>query len=98
MQAIKAIVIGMGLVIFVLAGIVIWRMYQLAGGGATASSPEVVAPRALGLPNGAEIIDSDLSGSRILLRVKLGNGAVQLLVYDFERQLVLSKIDLAEEP
>ncbi|WP_198598203.1 hypothetical protein [Mangrovicella endophytica] len=67
---------------------------------ATERSDDTVLPLVAGatatiqLPAGTRVLDSDLDGSRILLRVAAGSGAERLIVADVTSGSILSEVTL----
>ncbi len=78
MPALKALVIGMALLI--VAGLAVVAVTianrTLDGGGPTDA--------ALALPRGAEILETALDGGRIALRLRLADGSTAIHVYDLD--------------
>ena len=92
MAGLKALVIIMGIAIIVAATVLVTVMVQRAGdlaaGGGQAAAPAAVSSGAapghsrIDLPAGARVVDSDIDGGRILLRIALVGGGERLLVID----------------
>ena len=80
MQALKFLVIGMGVLIFVLLGVVVYAMVAKVGsGGESAGFGEARLP----IPPGCRIAEAAPQGdSRILLRLDGGEACQQVLVLD----------------
>ncbi|MDE0058430.1 MAG: hypothetical protein OXI22_17575 [Defluviicoccus sp.] len=78
MPALKALVIGMALLI--VAGLAVVAVTianrTLDGGGPTDA--------AFALPPGAEILETALDGGRIALRLRLADGSTAIHVYDLD--------------
>ena len=77
MRALKALVIGMGVLIAagLITGVVTIANRTFDGGG-----PPTEA--ALALPPGAEVLETALDGGRIALRLRLPGGAQAIHVFD----------------
>lgn len=90
MQALKFLVIGMGVLIFVLLGVVIYAMVAKVGGGESAPGfGEAVVP----IPPGCRIAEAAPQGeSRILLRLDGGEACQQVLVLDARDGTLLGRI------
>ena len=88
MPALKALVIGMALLI--VAGLAVVAVTianrTLDGGGPTDA--------AFALPPGAEILETALDGGRIALRLRLADGGTAIHVYDLDtgRRLAVARI------
>lgn len=91
MQALKFLVIGMGVLIFVLLGVVVYAMVAKVGGSG-AKAPgfgEVTVP----LPPGCRIAEAVPRGeSEILLRLEGGEACQQVLLIDAEDGSLLGRI------
>ena len=91
MQALKFLVIGMGVLIFALLGVVVYAMVAKVGGGGE-SGPgfgEVSLP----VPPGCRIAEAAPQGeSRTLLRLDGGEACQQVLVLDAEDGSLLGRI------
>ena len=84
LQALKILVVTMGLLIFVGLGFLAYglatKISVTAGGGA--SQPE--QPCYIMLPEGAEVSETKLDDNRLLVRLTLSDGSTKLLVFDLE--------------
>ena len=78
MAALKALVIGMALLI--VAGLAVVAV-TIANRTLESGGP---ADAALALPPGAEIIETALDGRRIALRLRLADGSMAIHVYDLD--------------
>ena len=76
MQALKALVIGMGALI--VAGLVTVAV-TVAN---RAAGPGTATEAALALPAGAEVLETALDGGRIALRLRLADGSEAIHVHD----------------
>lgn len=97
MQAIKAIVIGMGFLI--VAGMAI-LVYGLTSGFDSASGGEGAAAfgtiRAT-LPSGATVQGTDLDGDTMLVRLGMPDGGVQIMVFRLSDGRQIGTIDLQSQ-
>lgn len=77
MRALKALVIGMGVLIAAGLAVVVVTVANRALDG---ERPPTKA--ALALPDGAEVLETVLDGDRIALRLRLADGAEAIHVFD----------------
>ena len=95
MGAIKAVVIGMGLLILVGFAVVaitlVNRMQDI-------SAPAAAYKTQLLVPKGAKVVDSAVGAGTVLLRLQNSDGAEHLLVIDAATGLERGRVDLAQEP
>ncbi|HSR56445.1 MAG TPA: hypothetical protein VLN73_09380 [Alphaproteobacteria bacterium] len=75
MAGLKTLVIAMGIAIIIGATVVVMTIIQRAG---TLSAPS--AAKAIQLADGARVVESNLDGDRILLRVRGADGTERLLI------------------
>jgi hypothetical protein len=61
-------------------------------------TPQMQADAAITLPQGATIIGEDLDGDRILLRLKLANGAEMLAIHSASDGALLGRLAIANLP
>ena len=90
MRALKALVIGMGVLIVVgLVVVVVTIANRTLDGG----TPPTEA--ALALPDGAEVLETALAGDRIALRLRLADGTRAIHVFDLAtgRRVAVARID-----
>ncbi len=100
-RVLKAVVIGLGLliVIGVVALIVglFWRASKMGEGGGKPAAT-VAAPSALSgpvsLPRGAEVAEMATAGDRVVLRLRLADGTTRLLFVDPRAMAVVGQLDL----
>ena len=59
--------------------------------GRTESPPSGLEGR-IRLPEGAQILSSDLDGANILIRLKLATGTEQLLIYSLSEDRIIAKV------
>ncbi len=98
MQAIKAMVIGMGVLIVVGMGILVYGLtsqYEPAadGGDAAAAFGTIRAT----LPSGATVQGTDLDGDTMLVRLGLPDGSVQIMVFRLSDGRQIGTIDLQSQ-
>jgi hypothetical protein len=112
MQALKALVIFMGILIVIGIGVVIVTIYQRLGARfaveeaapkAELARPAHVAAPAFGakdvaLPAGAVVEEMATSGERLILRLRLEGGGRQILVLDLADGKVLGTLNLETAP
>ncbi len=77
MRALKALVIGMG--VLIVAGLIV-VVVTIASRTLDGERPPTEA--ALALPDGAEVLETALDGNRIALRLRLPGGAEAIHVFD----------------
>lgn len=107
MQALKALVIFMGLLIVIGAGAVAVTLYQRLTApdfGTTADDTDTTMPAAarlpafgardLALPRGAEIEEMTAEGDRLIVRLRLADGTRRLLVVDLTDGRLLGTLTL----
>ncbi len=94
MKLLKASVIGMGVLILVGLTVIVVVIVGRYGGSAAPSSagseaPSVAAPvvrgfgeRYVAIPKGAEAVETRLDGNRLVVRLRLADGAAALLMLD----------------
>jgi hypothetical protein len=107
MRALKTLVVGMGVAILigasVLATLIFERGTRLAAGNAAgdapaaASSVAVAARHRLLLPRGAEVRETRLDGSRIVLRARVGGGNESIFVFDGTDGRLVARYEIAPE-
>ena len=89
----KALVIGMGVLIVAGIGVVAVTLVNRMGGAPTASSSSTAGR--IEMPQGAQILETHLDGGRIAVRYALPDGRMYLDVYEPNGKLVL-KTELVE--
>lgn len=86
MRALKALVIGMGILIAAGLAVVVVTIAGRVGdkkpAEATANRPTGSAP--IAVPAGATILETDLDSGQIALRLRLADGAMAVFVYDLK--------------
>jgi hypothetical protein len=95
MQALKVLVIGLGVAIVVAFSLLVYGLSQQFGG---AAGDEGFGTVELALPAGARIADTRIDADRVLVRVALPDGSEQLHVVDIESGRALGRIDLKPAP
>lgn len=112
MQALKALVIVMGILIVIGVGVVIVTIYQRLGARfavqeaapqAEVAPPAELPARAFGardvaLPPGAVVEEMATSGERLVLRLRLEGGGRRILVLDLSDGRVLGTLNLETAP
>lgn len=96
MRGLKAMVIGMGVlivvgVIFLIYAIVQKSGDELGGGFGAATSP---VASTIDLPNGAEVVETAVGGQRIVLRLRLADGSGRLVILDAGNGRLIGQTDL----
>ena len=79
MAVLKALVIGMG--VLIVAGIVAIAITIANRAGAPPSSP---AERSVALPAGARVLETHVSEGRLVVRIALADGATRIALYDLD--------------
>ncbi len=84
MRALKAIVIGMGVLIILGVILLVVLLAQKSGDKIgsvlTEGKPPVIAD--IVLPAGAQVVETRVGGERIVLRLRLPDGKVRLIILD----------------
>ena len=90
MRALKALVIGMGVLIVV--GLIVVAV-TIANRTLDGERPPTEA--AFALPDGAKVLETALDGNRIALRLRLADGAEAIHVFDLAtgRRVATARID-----
>jgi hypothetical protein len=98
MRMLKAIVIGMGVLIVVGSAVIVVKIAQRGGGddGAANAGP-AVTPATIALPAGARVIETALDGDRIALRIALEGGGEQVLIIDARTGRHIGAVHLVPE-
>ncbi len=102
MRWLKALVIGMAILIVVGTVVIAVMLARRSGSdgeaasGATGGSAAVAARR-IALPAGARVIETVLDGDRVALRIALANGAERVVIIDIRTGRRLGTLDLAPE-
>ncbi len=107
MQALKALIIGMGLLILAGFGVVVVTLYnratapedsggkaESAGDAAPAGSLPSFGLARLGLPAGSRVVETTAEGGRLMLRVRGPAGAETIHVIDLATGARLGTIEI----
>jgi hypothetical protein len=107
MRWLKALVIGMGILIVVGTVVMAVMLARRSGpdgeaagaapAAANGGSAAVVARRRIVLPAGARVVETVLDGDRVALRIALANGAERVVIIDIRTGRRLGTLDLAPE-
>jgi hypothetical protein len=92
MRGLKALVIGMG--ILIVAGIVVLIFAIADRAGQLAEPGPSFAPQTVALPPGAEIVETGIGDGRVVLRLRLADGTGRLVLLDADSGRVTGTIDL----
>lgn len=96
MRGLKAMVIGMGVMIIIGVIFLIYAIAQKSGeelgGGFGANKAPVTS--AIDLPAGAEVVETRLGTDRIVIRLRLADRSGRLLVLDARSGRQVGQIDL----
>jgi hypothetical protein len=84
MAALKAVVVGLGLLIVGVAGLIGYELYKRGAGQAEAAFAKPAAHRVV-VPEGATIREMTGAGDRLVLRLSLPDGAERLVILDLAR-------------
>ena len=95
-RVLKAVVIGLGVLIVLGLGALLAAVILKSGGAARGLAPGEVMP--LPVPEGAHVEEMRLSGSVLALRLRLADGSWQVVVVDARRGRVLRRIRAAGMP
>jgi hypothetical protein len=105
MRALKALVIGMGILIVLAFGLLIYGLVkrsagpEAAGASSTASGPcHPFGPVAISLPPGARIVDTRTDQGRMILQLELAGGVRRLLVLDLSNGALVGSFELTPQP
>ncbi len=102
MRTLKALVIGMGILIVagtaVIAVMIARRGADGAAGDNTASGGASTTPAKIALPAGARVIETALDGDRIALRIVLTGGGERVMIIDARTGRRIGAVDLMPGP
>jgi hypothetical protein len=110
MRALKALVIGMGILIALAFGLLVYGLVKrsaepvssAASGASTRGTAGGVArpygPVAIALPPGARLIDTQASEGRLLVQLELAGGVRRVLVLDLASGALIGSIELTPQP
>ena len=92
MRALKALVIGMGVLIVIGVVVLVYAIIERAG---KTDAPETMAaPSQIDLPAGARIVETSIGDGRIVVRLSLADGSHRLLVIDADTGRRVGEINL----
>jgi len=96
MRGLKALVIGMGVLIIVGVVFLLYAIIQKSGEEAAMGDAAPGAPvrAAVTLPAGAEVVETRLDSTTIVLRLRLADGSGRLVVIDRATGKAIGRIDL----
>jgi hypothetical protein len=98
MAALKAIVVGLGLMIVAVAGLIGYELYRRGAGQAEAVFAKAPAHR-VAIPEGATVQEMTGAGDRLVLRLALPGGAERLVILDLARGgAPAGSVDLERKP
>ena len=100
MQALKALVIVLGVLILAAAGVVAVTIYKRAtnGLGAAGGTSAGFGSKKLELPAGATLEDTTASGEHLVLRLRLADGSSRMVVIDLATGEPTGELDLVPAP
>jgi len=99
MQALKALVIVLGVLILAAAAVVAVTIYNRATEGLEgAGSAAGFGVKQMPLPAGAELEDMTASGERLVLRVRMADGSRRIMVVDLATGAPLGELDFTPAP
>ncbi len=111
MRALKALVIGMGILIVLAFGLLIYGLVKRGAGpeapaaSSTGASSTVSSgpahpfgPVAIALPPGARIVDTRTDQGRMILQLELAGGVRRLLVLDLSNGALVGSFELTPQP
>ncbi len=102
MRWLKALVIGMAILIVVGTAVIAVTLARRSGAdgaadGGADGGPAAGGPWRIALPAGARVIETALDGDRVALRIALPNGAERVVIIDVRTGRRLGTLDLAPE-
>lgn len=106
MQALKALVIVLGVLILVAAGAIAVTIYKRSVHGLAASPPAAektevhgaFGTKTIAIPAGAHVDDVATAQDRLVVRLRLADGNVRVLVLDIQTGDELGELDFAPAP
>lgn len=92
MRGLKALVIGMG--VLIVAGLVflVYAIIDKAGEDGFSAAKPIDAR--VSLPAGAEVVETSLGDGRIAVRLRMADGSGRLLLFDAKTGRPVGRIDL----
>ncbi|HAA92628.1 MAG TPA: hypothetical protein DCS82_03030 [Rhodospirillaceae bacterium] len=97
LQALKFLVVFMGLMIFVGLGFLAYGIAAKFTGGSTGLAT-TANPVSFSLPKGATIRETTLDGERVLLRLVFPDGSRRLMIFNIVTGQQISSIELKNAP
>lgn len=100
-RVLKAVVIGLGLLIVV--GVValivglFWRASKMGEPAGAKVAPPTALNGPVALPRGAAVTDMAATGDRVVLRLRLADGTIRLIFVDPRAAAVAGQLDLKAE-
>jgi hypothetical protein len=98
MRALKLLVIVLGVLlaagVAALAVAVVMRLNHAAPPAPVAGGGSAV----IALPPGSKIVSTEASGGRLIARIELPGGGVELIIFDLANGARIATIDLAPQP
>ena len=85
LQVLKMLVVTMGLLIFVGLGFLAYGLAAKFGSTTAGGLSKADKSLDITLPEGAEVSETKLVDNRLLVRLMLSDGSIQLLVIDLEK-------------
>ena len=94
MRMLKALVIGMGILIVIGSAVIVVKIAQRGIGESAANGDGPVTPTTIALPAGARVIETALDGDRIALRIALEDGGERVMIIDTRSGRRVGAVDL----
>ncbi len=104
MQALKSLVIALGVLILIGAGVVAVTLYKRVAVNSAASPAPVESAgpgfgtKMIEIPEGAHLDEVIASEDRLILRLRLADGSPRILVVDLITGAPLGELDFAPAP
>ncbi len=94
MRTLKALVIGMGILIVAGTAMIAVMIVRRGADGSAASGNASITPARIALPAGARVIETALDGDRIALRIALTGGGERVVIIDARTGRRIGAVDL----
>ncbi len=94
MRTLKALVIGMGVLIVAGTAVIAVTIARRGGEDRAASGGASTTPAKIALPAGARVIETALDGDRIALRIVLTGGGERVMIIDARTGRRIGAVDL----
>ncbi len=94
MRTLKALVLGMGLLIVAGTAVIAVMIARRGDDGGAASGGASITPPKIALPAGARVIETALDGDRIALRIALTGGGERAMIIDARTGRRIGAVDL----